>query len=63
MINLNSQDIMNYYINQNHTQKETAEYFNCGVDTLINFCKKNNIIKDRYLTNKLESKIKLNKKI
>lgn len=53
------EEVIDYYITQNHDQKETAAYFNCNIDALYSFLKRNNINKDRSLINKLESRNKL----
>ena len=59
-LNASKEEVIEYYINQNHTQEETVRYFNCGIDALYNFLKRNNIEKPRSLVNELESKVKLN---
>lgn len=56
------EEVYDYYIIQNHSVIESANYFNCGKDAFSYFCKRNNIKKDRKLTNKVESKSKLDKK-
>ncbi len=53
------EEVVDYYINQNHDQRETANYFNCNIDALYAFLKRNNINKDRSLVNELESRNKL----
>lgn len=41
-----------YYIDENHTQSECAEYFKCTRETIVKFCRENNIKKEREQINK-----------
>lgn len=41
-----------YYIDENHTQLECAEYFKCTRETIVKFCRENNIKKEREQINK-----------
>ena len=56
------EEVIDYYISQNHSEKETSSHFNCGITALENFLQKFNIKKGRFLTNQIESKVKQNKK-
>lgn len=61
-LNASVEEVIEYYIKENHSQEETIKHFNCGTDALYNFLKRNNIIKPRNLINKLESNQKNAKK-
>lgn len=46
MIDLNKEEVIKYYIEENHTQKESCEYFGISKKQFTVFCSKNNIKKD-----------------
>ena len=50
---LNYKDLYEYYVEENHTKKETAQHFNVSEMTVSTFCKKNQISKRQILKNRV----------
>lgn len=56
------EEVYKYFVEENHSEKETAFFFKCSISALENYLKRNNIKKGRALTNLLSSEVKLFKK-
>lgn len=56
MIYLNKEEVIKYYIEENHTQEESSAYFGISKKQFYTYCNKNNIRKDRKKIGKLTSK-------
>ena len=45
MIYLNKEEVIKYYIEENHTQEESSAYFGVSKKQFYTYCNKNNIKK------------------
>lgn len=62
--NIDKEQFIQYYIVENHSKKETAEYFNCSKSTVERFISKHNIAKPKERISeilKIPKKYKINK--
>ena len=56
MIYLNKEEVIKYYIEENHTQEESSTYFGVSKKQFYTYCNKNNIKKDHKKIGELISK-------